>query len=103
MHGYENIKRVRPGSFFDNNILEFAMSKCRGERDGRISEMDISDIFEYVQKCYTDHDHCVLMHTMIVIYNTLNLTDPAKDFFLRSLTVHDIRPEKNAVVHVHDL
>ena len=77
----------------DNRIMEFAISKCK--RDGSISEMDIGDIIgnaqSYCNPKLTDPiDHDVAMHTLLVIYNTLNLTSSARDFFLRRLVINDI-------------
>ena len=66
----------------DIDLLNFAISKCKGERDGRVSENDAADIIDHLKK---HSDHGVAIHTAIAIYNTLNFTDSAKDLFLCSM------------------
>ena len=66
---------------FDQSVLDCANSLIKGQGDGRISEHDMDVLLNL------EYESSEQMATLLHIFNTFKLTDPAKKKMLESLQI----------------
>ena len=66
---------------YEQTIINSANSLLEGQGDGRISEKDMTFL---LNQEYTTSKQ---IYTLLHIYNTYNLTEPAKKKFIESLQI----------------